>query len=385
MTDPEQLLPTLLSANLPLTVLPSLKETDWAALAARSDLGRVSSLLCDRLLAANLLPEVPESVRDHLLRYFQATTAQNLRTLAALEDIVAALEGRAITLLLLKGAGLLMEVYDHPGLRPMNDLDVLVLPEQLRAALDCLQDLGYEPLHAEQFPDAYVALTHHVEMAREIPFRQVVELHHYWLDVPASLGSALSMQAVFARAEPIPVGKSLALRLEVHDQLLHLAAHLASQDSITERLIWCCDLDRLICRQAGLLDWDLVLRRAVAYHMVLPLQRILPVLATRFATPVPVDVLAQLPALPLHPAERRHYGRESGGQFSRLADGWRKLAGLPGMGARLRFARQLMFPSRAYMRSVYGADSSPFGARHYVSRWASVAGEFLAAVINRPT
>jgi hypothetical protein len=266
----------------------------------------------------------------------------------------------------------------------MDDLDLLVPASRLTAALGCLQGMGYAVSHQEQFPGAYLIVTHHVGLARAEPYRCVVELHHDWLALPADLSARVSMDAILERALPVEIGGAQACIPETHDQLLHLAAHLASQASVTGRLIWCCDLDRLMRRSGAELDWDGVLGRAQEYRMVLALQRVLPVLAAKLATPVPAGILERLARLRPVPAERRQYGRVAANQFTRLADGWRRLAGLSSPAARLEFFWRMVFPSRSYMRATYGAANDLRLARQYVGRWGSVAAEYFAAGSRRP-
>ena len=69
-----------------------------------------------------LAPELADRLRDR----YRETALRNRVLFASLAEIAAALTGRGVELIPLKGAALAHRVYGNPGLRPMQDLDLLV-------------------------------------------------------------------------------------------------------------------------------------------------------------------------------------------------------------------------------------------------------------------
>jgi hypothetical protein len=88
--------------------------------------------------------KVPADVRAYLKEIFERNLLRNDRLSAQLFEAISALNSVGITPTLLKGAAMLASV--HPskkGNRIMADLDILVAPEEIKSALNCLFHLGY--------------------------------------------------------------------------------------------------------------------------------------------------------------------------------------------------------------------------------------------------
>ncbi len=379
LEDAERMVVSLLREDWSALADGTSQPVDWDAVLARAEAHGVGPLLYHKLRSAGCLEALPaDSVQALQGAYYEAAARNTLR-LRALEAILKALARQGIIPILLKGAGLMLTVYDSPALRPMADLDLLVLPAELRPALHCLASLGYRPTHAEQFPGAYQVVTHHVGLRREGPFGSLVELHHHWLSLPGSLSRYVPMEEVQQRAIAVQVGQAEALVLAPSDQMLHLSGHLAIHNPVIHRLIWYYDLDRVIQGYEQSLDWALIFQRAVDYHMVLPLKMVLPAIVGTFATPVPAEVLEELGRIPVDPRERQRYAPSALGPRSRLVDGLQKLGGLEGAGAKLKFAWQMLFPSWAYMRASYPDEGPARRLGHYPARWGSALRELVSA------
>lgn len=379
ISDGDRLILSLLLEDWSALADSTGRRADWDAALARAETHGVGPLLYHKLRSAGRLEAIPPGSVQALQCAYYRVGAQNSLYLQALEAILEALARWGITPILLKGAGLVATVYHNPALRPMADLDLLVLPAEFRAALQCLASLGYQRTHAEQYPGAYEVVTHHVGLRREDPFGLLVELHHQWLSLPGSLSRYVSMEEVRQRAIAVQVGQAQAWMLAPADQLLHLSAHVAIHNPAVQRFIWYYDLDRVIRRYEQSLDWTPILQRAVDYRMVLPLQRVLPAVVRTLATPVPAEVLERLGRIPVDTRERQRYAPSALGPRSRLADGLQKLAGLEGAGAKLTFAWQMLFPSWAYMSASYPDEGPAKRLGRYPARWGSALRELISA------
>ena len=379
ISDTDRLILSLLREDCSALVDGTGRPVDWDAVLARAETHGVEPLLYHQWRSAGRLEAFPAGSVQALQCIYYRVVARNTLYLQALEAILSSLATWGITPILLKGAGLVATVYDSPALRPMGDLDLLVLPGEFRTALQCLGKLGYQPTHQEQFPGAYEAVTHHVGLRREASFGSLVELHHHWLSLPGSLSRYVSMEEVRQRAIAVQVGQARAWVLAPADQVLHLSGHIAIHSPVTQRFIWYYDLDRVIRRYEQSLDWALILKRAVDYRMVLPLQRVLPAVASMLGTPVPAEVLEELGRILVDPRERQRYAPSALGPHSRVVDGLQKLSGLEGVGARLKFAWQMLFPSWSYMSASYPDEGLARQLGRYPARWGSALRELTSA------
>ena len=141
-----------------------LQTIDWEHLLLEADKHRVTPLLYHRLLTAGQLDRLPGDVTQALHRAFHAQWGKNLVRLRTLEHVLGLLAASGIRPIALKGAGLVLTVYDEPAVRPIGDIDLLVAPEEFRPALQQLVRAGGHVTHGEPFDGAYEVVTHHVTL-----------------------------------------------------------------------------------------------------------------------------------------------------------------------------------------------------------------------------
>lgn len=128
------------------------RTTRIARLACRVDWRRLHRLLAaERMLAllgTRLLEAAPGAAPDWLAAEVAATVERERTRMELLEAIqvglCARLEASGVPALPLKGPLLARRLHGDPGLRPCSDVDVLVPPEQLDAAVATARAMGYE-------------------------------------------------------------------------------------------------------------------------------------------------------------------------------------------------------------------------------------------------
>lgn len=351
---------------------------DWDALLAEAARQGVAPLLYQRLLAGQRLARLPQPAAQALHLAFHRQWGKNqvrMQTLAHVLDLLAAVGIRPIAL---KGAGLVLTVYDELAVRPMGDVDLLVAPQEFRPALQQLLAHGGSATHDEPFDGAYDLVTHHVALVFPRISHVMVELHHQWLSLPQRQAGLVFIADLRARAQAAQWDGRPVDVLGVEDQVLHLCGHLAIHSAVMQRLIWSYDVDQVIRRAGASLDWEAVAQRAQRYQMALPLRQVLANAHEAWGTPLPDGLLARLNALPVTAAERQRYGEQAWGPHSRLGDGLQKLAGLPDPAERLRFAWRLALPQWSFMRQHFPNDSPARLAARYPERWLAVLREFAA-------
>ena len=93
-------------------------------------------------------------LRDYLATQRQRSAARVTLLMQDLEDVLAALAAAGIQALPLKGSLLSTQYYPEAGLRPMNDLDLLVRRDAVEVEMDGgvidraeLNDLGHGSCH----------------------------------------------------------------------------------------------------------------------------------------------------------------------------------------------------------------------------------------------
>jgi hypothetical protein len=256
--DPEDgLLVAAASGRCRLPIADAGRDLDWERVLGSALWHGMAPMLQAHLSDPDLGLAVPPEVADHLRRAARESTVRSMQLAVELDRVLALLDSEGIPVLLLKGAALLELVYDHPGLRPMVDLDLLVPEQSVRRAHELVQGLGYQVAQARLSPDtdAHLAVAHH-----HFPLvhrNALVELHHKILWERPDYDVA----GVWERSTPSPNQPPRRLPAP-EDLVLHVSAHFAldrmrRNESALRQL---ADLARTADRFD--LDWDAVVDRA---------------------------------------------------------------------------------------------------------------------------
>ncbi|MFP4475060.1 MAG: nucleotidyltransferase family protein [Desulfatibacillaceae bacterium] len=180
--------------------------------------------------------ESGSSAETVLARAYLQTLGHNLRVKAALRELDVELAALGLSGVLWKGGHLIHGVYPDPGMRPMEDVDILV-PARYRPGFEtALSNLGYRP--GAGHPGLWRNRNVVVDMAGDavnsdrIPARLAV--------IP------LTAETVRDRARPLPGYSSLLVPCPV-DTVVLLAVHAMKHGFARD--IWLADgiwfLDRL--------------------------------------------------------------------------------------------------------------------------------------------
>jgi hypothetical protein len=126
-----------------------------------------------------------------------------------------------VPFLVLKGAALAHQVYDHPRLRPMRDVDLLIRAADAGRALDVLRHCGFRPGGS-----AVPARHHHMEgMAKTLDGATVtIELHHE-LMVRTPFVRPRNYDDVIRQSQSFEWGGTTWRTLGPEDMLWHVYAH----------------------------------------------------------------------------------------------------------------------------------------------------------------
>lgn len=183
---------------------------------------------------------------------YRHTWVYNRLQLTACEELVGVLNGAGVSNVLLKGAAMLIRWTSDSGLRPMDDVDVLVRRDQARVALARLLSAGYIPIavRADRFTDREFCDLHAASLRS--PEGIYIDLH--WralMNGPAHDQD----RAFWDRAQPIRLANSTTHVLSPEDHLYHTCAHAASSSN-GARIDWAADA-AIILREVGTqFDWD---------------------------------------------------------------------------------------------------------------------------------
>jgi hypothetical protein len=234
-------------------------------------------------------------VEDELLGLFKGVHrfgwARTQLLLAAMIPKVEALEHAGISTLLLKGAALVADTRLDAGMRPMNDVDVLVPTARRRAAIDALLGAGLVPVG--EVPAWYVA-----EYApRFVPshgFRDADDrqLDLHWHVLHASC-QAEADEDFWAAAEPIELLGVHTRALCPADELLLVILHGLRWNAIpTYR--WVVDAALLCSGAIGSIDYERLVQQARMRRVTVMLRAGLAYLRRVADAPIPKQCIRAL-------------------------------------------------------------------------------------------
>ena len=261
--------------------------------------------------------------------------------------LLAAFHQAGIPTLLLKGAALTMLHYRDFGLRPMQDLDILVPEERALEVVSLLEAQGWSriTLPAVSIGRFFLSYRQSADFKRHEQER--VDLHWHVLFQACHRDAD---QLFWEASVPIEFEGQSTRALCPTDQLLHACSHGVAWNEIPP-LRWVADACCVI--ESSVIDWQRLVQIAATCRVVPPLRDALRYLINTGGAPVPEEVVQELEAMTVTPNEQLEY------QF------YLKQLGTPGMGQTVR----ALYPQ--YQRTVHGkswlnrAVGIPLFMQHY--------------------
>ena len=236
---------------------------DWITLQRLARRHRLSPLLHYGLCRSRIVG-VPEWLSADWEEQHCDAVAVSLFFQDALVEIAAAFDDHRVPFILLKGEALSKALYPEDGLRPYDDIDLLVRSEAYDAAKAILMELGFSLRHPTKETERR-QLFGEVVFDREGLRHLAVDLH--WDTAMASWerqSSFFSEHEAWASIDQVCLGGRTLPALSGEALLLYLCVHLAFHHTF-DGLILLCDLFLVLRREAGRIDWERLVAMATRY------------------------------------------------------------------------------------------------------------------------
>jgi hypothetical protein len=163
--------------------------------------------------------------------------------------VLAPLADAGVAPLVYKGVALI-DRYAEPGLRPMDDVDLVLPPAQLDVAVATLQRAGWHPVPVRRATHHELIFTH--DALPGFP----VELHRA-LATWRERSNRLTTLDLWRWRVESPVLGERAFTLPIEEEIVALAAHAAKPFHVFDRLIWAVDI-AVVIETASAVDWERV-------------------------------------------------------------------------------------------------------------------------------
>ncbi|MCU0562124.1 MAG: nucleotidyltransferase family protein [Desulfobacterales bacterium] len=304
-------------------------------LVARALAEGMAGLLWRALNRTGRTEILPGPARNRLRSAYYLTLQTNTRHMAALRGLFAAFNSDGIRAAVIQGLSLLVDLYPDPGLRPVSDIDLWVLPDELDRAEAALRCLGFEA--TPRYPRLLRKGDLLIDLRTQIMGGERIRARRRLLKI--------DQRRIFANGRRLMYEGCELRCLCPADQAAFLTLHAIKHN--WERLVWLADLSRLTGRWRAA-EWDAFRRRALELG-----QPRLPAVVVYLLGLLPGGPPAAAGAadLRLSSLERHLLRRRTRGALPK----WSSLALLrAGSGLRqAELALESMFPRPAVLRQVF--------------------------------
>ncbi|MDQ0170848.1 nucleotidyltransferase domain-containing protein [Paenibacillus tundrae] len=185
---------------------------------------------------------VPANVVESFRQEYTANTFRMLHLTAEMEHVCSALGGQGIRNITLKGPALAHDLYGEISMRTSKDLDILIPLDDVAAAEEVLETLGYVTKEGTRITavQSWKWREHHVCYMHPVK-RTQVEVH--WRLNPDS-GKESDFEVLWKRSRLSAYTQTPVRMLEREDLWVYLVTHGARHGWF--RLRWLLDIDQMI-------------------------------------------------------------------------------------------------------------------------------------------
>ncbi len=327
-------------------------------LAIREGLG---GFLYRTLIKADLLQTLKPEDQQRLYTNYYLTIRRNLKLLHTLNYLLDSFTRCDIQVVLLQGISLLQQVYGDVGLRPMNDMDLWVLPRDYPRLVESLTHGGFK--RDELYPNTFTKGEAVLDIRTHILWAERIKSRRYLLNT--------AQEEIFRKSVWVTADGRHTRCLGEADQFLYLGLHALKHNF--ERLIWLVDIKHLI-RDWDASKWETLARRAKILgteHIVCYVSYLL---QSIFEIEIPVASEARLAKRKLSLFEKKMLQRRVGGAS---LPAWAQLILIStgkGVKPRLLFMMESLFPKAEVLRQVFAGSQQRSVPQLYWKRVLQIFG-----------
>jgi hypothetical protein len=265
---------------------------DWDLLVRQGRRANLLAKLTSQLECSDLLSNVPEAPRLHLISALKMTKQQNVGMRWEIDCIHEALAGLNIPVVILKGAAYLASELEIALGRNFSDVDILVPKELIGKVESHLMIHGWNGSNHDEYDQKYYRQwMHEIPPMRHVVRGTTIDVHHSIL--PETARIKVNSSLLFDHIQQVP-GKENIFVLDPVDMVLHSATHLFHEGELENGLRDLFDLDGLFKQlNNNPAYWEEINFRANKLGVVRPLFYAIRYTTQILNTPIPSPVISQ--------------------------------------------------------------------------------------------
>ncbi|MBN1618868.1 nucleotidyltransferase family protein [Candidatus Dojkabacteria bacterium] len=230
---------------------------NWNQFIEKAKWHRLQALVAYHLLSPEFGEMVPQETEDQLHQIKLQSLARNILLQDELARLLILFQKQNIPVIVLKGSILLGYIYKDISLRPMGDLDILVMPQDLIRAETIALHEGY--IHSQNLVNQKKIRQQHHHLPELYNQKKgiILEIHHHIIrrDKPFKV----NINDFWLRSQSVDILGARAFSFSPEDMIIHLSLSLVSDlyfhnQAALGRL---CDISEIIHIYKSSLNWEL--------------------------------------------------------------------------------------------------------------------------------
>ncbi len=233
-------------------------ELDWDYVFMLSNRNAVTPLVA-RTLLDGVADTLPNTVSVRLAEGYRENLDRNMFLTGRLLSIIRHFKANDVPVLPFKGPVLAVTAYGDISCRSYVDLDVLVEPKKLDAALALLVDLSYAPISSQKIPGRFNIFS---GQKKDIYLRSgdgMVNLELHWKLSGSHFSFPFVAKELWSGLQTVEIAGQSVETLAFDDLLIYLCLHGSRHG--WEKFGWVCDVHELI-GSVEEVDWSSVIHKA---------------------------------------------------------------------------------------------------------------------------
>ncbi|CAN5126123.1 hypothetical protein BH23BAC3_BH23BAC3_21870 [soil metagenome] len=251
----------------PSDQLLGLSSREWENLVDLSIQHRVVPLLYNRLANKDIRTKTGgyHQAVEKLQAYSRQVSKNNLLYYGQLRNLLNRLNQHGIPAIPLKGIYLAEKIYMNPGMREMNDMDVLFRRKDLESVFHILSDMSYKPIKPIETGKMSYFTRNSVHLPRLIK-EDVAGFEIHWNIAKPGQNYSIDPEELWQRARPESIAGEEAMALAPEDLLLHLCFHTSYDHMFSFGMRPFYDIAEVVKFNRESIDWDQLTERAIRYR-----------------------------------------------------------------------------------------------------------------------
>jgi len=316
-----------------------------------------------------------EDYDDEMRAAMREVGVRNMMIERRLHELLRLLEERRLPAIVMKGCHLMQTVYPF-GIRPIEDIDILIDRNAYAAADEAVRSLGYADRAFGM--DVWT----HVEVSNKMTYmnesQPVIPIDMHFTLGPYPYLGRIPFDVLMAHTERIQAKDMEYLVLRTEMLLVHLCLHLF-QHRDEHWQVSAYDLQAVSTLQGHTIDWDSFSSIVIEYSLQLPVLYSLKLARELADIHVPSTVIDKLAAVPATRRELRifHVCMTMSGGMDKHVIQWMTL---PTLTLKLKCITRIIFPRHAFLQHYFNNSYAKYAA----ALCRTAARSLFSALVRRP-